>query len=136
MIPRFEHIWHKGLGYAVDRNQITVQLDREMTLGYGKNRRGDATPRIWSRLWQSSESNSLRTASPNSRRLDAARSGNSGNNGCERGVAAAVQLRHPAFAPQQALQFAWELRNAFNALAPAAPTIDAMIHDTGVAPID
>jgi hypothetical protein len=32
MIPRFEHIWHKGFGYAVDGNEITVHLDREMTL--------------------------------------------------------------------------------------------------------
>jgi hypothetical protein len=23
MIPRFEHIWHKGFGYTVDGNEIT-----------------------------------------------------------------------------------------------------------------
>jgi hypothetical protein len=51
-------------------------------------------------------------------------------------VAAAVQLHHPAFAPQQALRFTWKCRNAFNALAPATPTIDAIIRDTGDAPID
>jgi len=113
----------KNFGYTVDAVGI-MYTSIETTLGYEKSS-GQSTPRIWPRLWQSwCCRGEHRTPYPlPAQTVDA-------------WTQAEATIQLPVLCAAASVTVYLELLNAFNALALARPTIDAITRDTDAAPID